>query len=215
MLLLSGTVISSAAYAAPHHSGDIMVRGGIAGTLVDDGHSTIREDDIVTNTSLTIDDGISVGADFVYFFNRNWAFEAGLTGPFKHDLYLHGVFEDPKFGSVLQATPTLSALFYIDRAWDFKPYVGLGVSYTMFFSEDFAGDAADNLGYENLTFKQSIGAVGQFGADYQVNRNWFVNANVKYVTMSSDVTYTVLTNNRNTTMDINPWIFSFKVGYKF
>ena len=49
MLLLSGTVISSAAYAAPHHSGDIMVRGGIAGTLVDDGHSTIREDDIVTN----------------------------------------------------------------------------------------------------------------------------------------------------------------------
>ena len=214
-MLLSSSMLSSVAFAAPHHTGDMMVRGGIAGTLVDDGHSTIKNDDIDTGTSLTIDNGISIGADFVYFLNRNWGLEAGITGPFKHDLNLHGVFEDPKFGSVLQATPTLSVLFYPDRAWDFKPYVGLGVSYAMFFSEDFAGDAADNLGYENLTFKDSVGAVAQFGADYQVNRRWFVNANVKYITMSSDVKYTVLSNDRNASMDINPWIFSFKVGYKF
>ena len=64
----------------------------------------------------------------------------------------------------------------------FRPYIGAGVNYTMFSGEETRGALAGN----NLKLDDWIGAAGQVGVDIG-QRNWFFNANVRYIDLSTDV----------------------------
>jgi outer membrane protein len=52
----------------------------------------------------------------------------------------------------------------------------------------------------------------QAGLDYRIAPRWYLNADVKYMWMDTDVS---LNGVRLTTVDINPWLLSIGVGYRF
>jgi len=86
----------------------------------------------------------------------------------------------------------------------FRPYVGLGVNYTLYTNDDLPpGLSTDN---------DSIGLALQVGMDVQLAPQWFLNVDLKKVKMGTDVS---ANGTKVTHLDIDPWLFGVGVGYRF
>ena len=139
--------------------------------------------------------------DISYFFTDNFAAELVLTWPQKMDVTLAG----NGIGSVKVLPPTLMLQYHFPPDEKFRPYAGVGVNYTNFSSKDFNIAGLD-------TSSSSWGPALQAGFDYQIAPRWYLNADVKYVWMDTDVS---LNGAKLTKVDINPWLLSIRVGYRF
>ena len=143
--------------------------------------------------------------DFTYFFSKNWAAEL-ILGTAKHDVDLNidgGGSADLGHVWLLPPTLNLQYHFYAD---DFKPYVGAGINYTIFYGVD-EGDL-DDIEYDN-----ALGFSLQAGLDYNLNDKWFLNLDIKKLFLKTDVTV----NGDPDTSEVNiaPLIIGLGVGMKF
>ncbi|MCO4759351.1 MAG: outer membrane beta-barrel protein, partial [Oceanospirillaceae bacterium] len=121
--------------------------------------------------------------------------------PFKHNITANGA----KIGDTKQLPPTLSLQYYpMDTQSALQPYVGVGVNYTTFFSEE------STLG--NLKLDDSWGLAAQAGVDYAVSDNVVLNAAVWYIDIDSDAS---LNGADIGTVEIDPWVYMVGVGYKY
>lgn len=139
--------------------------------------------------------------DISYFFTNNIAAELVLTWPQEVDVTLGGT----GIGSVKALPPTLLLQYHFMPDATFRPYAGVGVNYTRFSSQSFSIAGLD-------TSSSSWGPAVQAGFDFKVAPRWYLNADVKYVWMNTDVS---LNGAKLTTVDINPWLISVGVGYRF
>jgi outer membrane protein len=54
------------------------------------------------------------------------------------------------------------------------------------------------------------------GADYEINKNWSVNASARYIDISTDATFDVAGESiGKSSIDVNPMVYSLMLGYKF
>lgn len=149
--------------------------------------------------------------DFTYFFTKNWAAELILATA-NHDVKaVNTSAGNIDLGDVWLLPPTLTVQyhFYADK---FKPYVGAGVNYTIFYSAD-EGNVADNIDYDN-----GFGFAFQGGVDFSLSEKWFLNLDAKYLLLSTDATVdatTALGATVKADVDINPLILGFGIGMKF
>ncbi|WP_292948617.1 OmpW family outer membrane protein [Olleya sp. UBA1516] len=139
--------------------------------------------------------------DFTYFFTKHWAAELILATT-KHEVEVEGL----DLGHVWLLPPTLNVQYHF-YSGDFKPYVGAGVNYTIFYGED-AGDVV-GMDYEN-----SVGFSFQAGIDYNLNDKWFLNLDVKQLLLSTDVTVNAGEAVIPVEVDINPLIIGLGIGVK-
>ena len=151
--------------------------------------------------------------DISYFFTKNIAAELVLTYPQRVNIYSN--LTSGPTGTVTALPPSLLLQYHFTDLGQFKPYVGAGVNYTIFSNRNnFSIGGSNNA----LTVDQnSVGFVGQVGADYMLDKNWGVNVDVKYATMSTNVTgqnaYAGIGNIGKLTL--NPWMPAVGVTYKF
>ncbi|PCE64014.1 OmpW/AlkL family protein [Sediminicola luteus] len=165
--------------------------------------------------------------DFTYFFTPNIAAEL-ILGTTKHDVNttnssLVAIGGAPSanvdLGSVWLLPPTLTLQYHFATE-GLRPYVGAGVNYTIFYGVD-EGDTVADVDYDN-----SLGFALQGGIDYDLNDKWFLNLDVKYLWLNTDVT--VDASNLSplpelqqvlgaipAEVDINPLIVGLGVGMKF
>jgi outer membrane protein len=204
-----------------NQAGDILVRGGLTMVAPNSGQTPILLGGSADNgMSLTVDDNTQLGLNFVYFFDSNWAIELLAATPFTHDVTIQdpkavlGV-DGAKLGEVSHLPPTLSALYYFDTGTSLKPYVGVGLNYTIFFDEKFESAPTD-LGLTNLELDGSFGYSVQVGADYHINDKWHVNASVRYIDINTDATFDVAGDSiGSASIDVDPMVYSIMLGYKF
>ena len=112
--------------------------------------------------------------------------------------------------------PTLSAQYYfLGSQNSFKPYVGAGLNYTVFFDED-AGAGARGLGYDDIDLDDSFGLAAQIGFDYQLNENWMLNASVMYADINTTATLKGDgVDNLTVDYDLDPMVYRLNAGYRF
>jgi outer membrane protein len=142
--------------------------------------------------------------DFTYFFTRNLAAELILATT-RHEVTLNGT----SLGKVSVLPPTLTLQYHFTDLGAVKPYVGAGLNVTWFYNNGLQLPTGTKLGVDNT----SIGGALQGGFDYEIAKNWYFNADVKYIWMSTDVTLpsgATLTN-----LKINPWVYGIGIGYRF
>ena len=158
-----------------------------------------------TGATLNVDDGYTLGFNFTYMVNPNIGIELLAALPFKHDITLSGA---GTIAETDQLPPTLSVQYHFMPENTIRPYVGLGLNYTTFFNTDTKGALAGT----NLDLDDSWGVAGQLGVDIDVAPNWFVNADLRYISISTDAT---LNGVGIGTVDINPWVLGLTVGTRF
>jgi len=142
--------------------------------------------------------------DVSYFFTKNIAAELVLTYPQSIQIDAGG----NKLGTIKALPPSLVLQYHFTEFGAFKPYVGAGVNYTIFSSRNNLGNGAYSV--DNSSF----GAVGQVGMDYMFDKNWGLNLDVKYATMSTNVTATA-TGANGGKLTLNPWMPAVGVTYRF
>jgi outer membrane protein len=200
--LLAGT-------AQAYEAGNWLFRIGAYGVF--------PESDNLTNVpttggaTLDVDDGYSLGFNFTYMINPNIGIELLAALPFGHDLKLSGSAFPGVNGTVGhtdQLPPTLSLQYHFSPESSVRPYVGIGLNYTNFFNEDTEGA----LEGTSLKLDDSWGVAGQLGIDIDVAPNWFVNADLRYIGISTDAK---LNGVGIGTVDINPWVVGLTVGTRF
>ncbi|MCL6220322.1 OmpW/AlkL family protein [Zunongwangia pacifica] len=149
--------------------------------------------------------------DITYFFTKNWSLEL-ILGTTKHDVEaVNTAAGNIDLGSVWLLPPTLTFQYHLTELGNFKPYIGAGVNYTIFYSVD-EGPVADDLDYDN-----SFGFAGQLGFDYMISDKWFINLDVKKLFLQTDVTVnatSALDATVGADVDINPWLFGLGFGVK-
>ena len=155
-----------------------------------------------------IDSSVVPELDITYFVADEWAFEL-ILGVTPHDVSAVGTAAgDIDLGDVTLLPPTLTLQYHFNPEGQFRPYVGAGVNYTHFFNENTAsGSIATSIDYD-----ASFGYALQAGFDYQLNDDWFFNADVKYVDIDTDVT---INGTIQADVEIDPTIFGIGFGRRF
>ncbi|AFU69250.1 outer membrane protein, OmpW family [Psychroflexus torquis ATCC 700755] len=150
--------------------------------------------------------------DFTYFFTKNWSAEL-ILGTAKHDVKaVSTAAGDIELGDVWILPPTLTLQYHFLTEDGFRPYLGAGLNYTLFYSAD-EGPTADDVSYDN-----SVAFAFQAGLDYDLNEKWFLNVDAKYLTLSTDATVdatTALGATVGADVDINPLIIGVGIGMRF
>ncbi|WP_333695102.1 OmpW/AlkL family protein [Flavobacterium sp.] len=161
--------------------------------------------------------------DFTYFFTKNFAAEL-ILGTTKHDVNTVGsdisaiggpTSFDVDLGSVWLLPPTLTAQyhFYPLQEKKFKPYVGAGINYTIFYNVK-EGSVVKDVKYDN-----AIGFAAQAGFDVFINDTYFINFDVKRLFLKTDVTVDASNLAAGLSIpaevEINPWIIGLGFGMRF
>ena len=146
--------------------------------------------------------------DISYFFTKNIAAELVLTWP--QQVNITAGPGNTNVGKISALPPSLLVQYHFTDLGAFKPYVGAGVNYTIFGNrQNFPG-----LGNSVQVDQNSVGFVAQVGTDYMFDKNWGMNLDLKYATMSTNVT-TVQGNNNLGKLTLNPFMPAVGVTYKF
>lgn len=152
---------------------------------------------------IDIDNAIVPEVDLTYFFTPNLAAEL-IAATAKHDI---GYTGNTALGDAWILPPTVTLQYHFTPDSKFSPYVGAGLNYSLFYSEEAA------TGFTDLDVDGGVGYALQAGADYWINDHWGVNLDVKKLWLNIDAS---LNNNSITAdVDLDPWIVGAGVSYRF
>ncbi len=117
--------------------------------------------------------------DFEYFFTPNWSTELVLTYPQTQTVTVSGT----SIGTFKHLPPVLTAKYDFLPKEGFQPYVGVGVNFTIISDVNLAVPDVSPLKLNST----SIGPALQAGFDYKLQDHWYLNADVKWFKLGSDV----------------------------
>nr|WP_113867286.1 outer membrane protein OmpW [Brenneria salicis]NMN91642.1 outer membrane protein [Brenneria salicis ATCC 15712 = DSM 30166]RBP61445.1 outer membrane protein [Brenneria salicis ATCC 15712 = DSM 30166]RLM30342.1 outer membrane protein OmpW [Brenneria salicis ATCC 15712 = DSM 30166] len=205
-LLLAATLVPS--FVQAHQAGDFIVRAGSATVRPVEG-----SDNVLGLGSFNVDNSTQLGLTFSYMVTDNFGVELLAATPFNHKVGLNGV---GTIAEVKHLPPSLVAQYYFgEKADKLRPYLGVGLNYTMFFDEKFNQRGKD-AGLSDLSLKNSWGLAAQAGLDYNLDKNWLINASLWWMDIDTDVKFNHATAGQQTIKTrLDPWTFMFGVGYRF
>ena len=144
----------------------------------------------------------TLGFSAHYFFNSNWAVEGVVGVPPRFSLYGTGTLAPVgELGTARQWSPAIIGKYYFrDGGAEFRPYVGLGAAYVRYGSVSLTsglqGSFDARLGrppgstITTASLDNSVVAVFNAGAAWQLDRNWGISFSVSYLPLKSTATLT-------------------------
>ena len=216
--LISGFIVSTPLMAV--EQGDILVRARIINIAPDVGSNDITD---MSGTSLglggiDVDDATTLDIDFTYMVTNNFGIELLLDLTSTHDISGTGGLSGVNIGEVTVLPPSLIAQWHFLPANNIRPYAGAGINYTIFFDESTHSDLTNGLGATStgVSVDDAFGLVAQAGVDIDINKDWYVNFDAKYIAL--DTTATIQVDGMDTAkvdFDLNPWVFGVGIGTSF
>lgn len=184
--------------------GDFLVRiRGIA-VLPNDSSGSLST---VKNSGVRVGDSGTGELDFTYMWTENIGTELILATT-KHSLKGKKALSGVRIGSTWVLPPTLTLQYHFFSCSCFQPYVGVGVNYTVFYHEHCS------LPTTHLKLRNSWGVAAQVGFDYLLTDCWFLNFDLKYITMDTKA-HLKGTTAGTVDVTIDPFVVGAGIGYRF
>lgn len=240
--LLAAAVVSVAAAmpAIAQDAGDWQLRVGLGYIAPDTSNDDLVFSGMPLDTyNIDVDGQLGVVFDLTYFLSPNWGIELLASTPFTHDIDGAGALAGlGKIGETKHLPPTLSLQYHFNPSQSFRPYVGAGLNYTLFFDDSTNPGLHDGVvatangalgtsfsgGDTHLSIEESFGAAFQAGLDIDLTEKWFWNLNVRYIMINADAdlkttTFDPAGNEQiffsNIDVDIDPFVYSTQIGFRF
>lgn len=200
-------VIAALAVSAPAASAGVLdnlqVKVGVSGVLPNE-DATIS----AIGGDVEISDEVVPSLQLEYFLSDNVSVEL-LCCMARHDVQaVDTTLGTVDLGQISHFPPTVTAKYRWTTLGPFEPYVGAGVNYTTFFDEDEG--AVTSIEYED-----SFGGALQAGFDYRLDDHWALNVDVRRVWINTDVTIMAGPTRIDADVDIDPWVVTTAIGYRF
>ena len=129
---------------------------------------------------LDIDSDVKPTITAEYFLADNLGLEVLAALPFKHDIAIKGV---GTVGSTKHLPPTFTLQYHFNSKGKVSPFLGAGINYTTFFSEDTQGI----LKGTKLKLGDSWGLAAHAGLDFAVSKNGALRVDVRYMDIDTKV----------------------------
>lgn len=157
--------------------------------------------------NLTMDVGSNVRPTITgeYFLQDNLGIEVLAALPFQHDISVAGV---GKVGSTRHLPPTVSLQYHFGQG-KVKPFVGLGVNYTRFFSTKAEGAIAG----ASLDLSDSWGLAAHLGVDFKVGEKGAIRLDYRKVDIDTRVKLNGANLGTKNTVNIDPSVYG--IAYVF
>lgn len=206
---------TTAGALAGSSNGNFQVKVGVTGVLTDDDTNSLKAgavDLLALGAHASTDDIVIPSLTLTYYLNTNLAVELfccfgktslkgeGLIGPLG------------EIGETWMFPPILTLQYHFDGMGPIRPYVGAGVEWIHYFSEDLGHNG---LGAKSIDLNDSFGFAIQAGADLDLGGGWSLGADVKKVWEDTEVTWRTPTGSIKADHDIDPLILTANLGYRF
>lgn len=139
-----------------------------------------------------------------YFVRDNLGIEVLAAWPFEHDISISGVGQ---VGSTKHLPPTVSLQYHFGEG-TVKPFVGLGINYTLFMSEDTEGALAG----ADLELDDSFGLAAHAGIDFKVGEKGAIRIDARWIDIDTDVK---LNGTDIGTVTIDPLVYGAAYVFQF
>ena len=152
---------------------------------------------------LSVEPAITPGITLEYFVTKSIGVEL-VAAVAKHDIELN----NDVVGSLWILPPSLYAKYHFIPDSMISPYVGVGVNWV------YAWDEKITLG--DLDIDDSFGWAAKVGADIKIADNLFVNVDVMYLDVDTDLEVDLAGGGTlKSDLEINPWVYSAGLRYRF
>jgi len=196
VIALATAFSASAAQAA---AGDVIVRMRAIVVAPNEGSRT----GALQALNAKVNNDVVPEVDFTYMITNNIGAEL-IAATSMHKIKSGGA----QIGKTYVLPPTLSLQYHLAPEAAIRPYVGVGVNYTIFYKTKSSGP----IDGSNLDLKDSFGVSGQVGVDIDITKKFFVNLDVKYITMKAKAR---LNGAGIGKMDLNPLVLGIGFGTRF
>lgn len=210
MALAAATVLALAGAAQaqtfePKAAGHIMLNVRVTDVAPDAGDKITTLAGADTGLKAKVSDSVMPTIGLTYFFTDHVGAELVL-GTTKHTVKAVGGTTDVKVKDTWVLPPVLVLQYHFMPKARFSPYVGAGVNYMIFYGDK------DRNGF-HLKLKDGWGEALQLGADYAIQGRWSANVDVKKIYFDTRATDAV--NGVKSKVNLDPWVVSAGVGYRF
>ncbi|HZX78877.1 OmpW/AlkL family protein [Lysobacter sp.] len=152
-----------------------------------------------------VDTDVKPTLTFEYFVRDNLGIEVIAAWPFEHDISIDGL---GTVGSTKQLPPTVSLQYHFNSKGKVSPFIGAGVNYTAFFSEDTRGA----LEGSKLKLDDSWGLAAHAGIDFAVGERSAIRVDARWIDIDTDVK---LDGTDIGTVNIDPIVYGAAYVMKF
>ncbi|MEL6487932.1 MAG: OmpW family outer membrane protein, partial [Pseudomonadota bacterium] len=194
-------------------AGDILVR--LRAITVAPTESAGGVNPTFPNGSVEVDNAYTAEVDFSYFFTDHVAAELILATT-RHNI--SGSGDLSALGDIAETRvlpPTLTFQYHPYPDVQVSPYIGIGLNWTQFYSEDSTSNLNDAIGTTKINLDGSVGISFQLGADYRIDDKWFLNVDVKYIDIDTEATLNTGGLINTVDVDLDPFVAGFGIGRRF
>lgn len=219
IVVSSLAVLSMSSPVVAIETGDILVNARLLNISpnVDNNDITTLAGDSAGLGGIDVDDAYSLGVDITYMVTNNFGVELMLDTTSKHDINGANGLPVNDVGDVTVLPPSVIALWHFMPNNNVRPYVGAGLNYTFFFSENTTSELDAGLGGDTgLDVDDAFGLVAQAGVDVDISKKWYLTFDAKYIDLDTEATITVDGNDAaKVKFDLNPLVLGIGVGTTF
>ena len=168
--------------AAPAHAaaGDVLLR--VRGIMVAPTESSGSILPAFPGEKVKVDNSVMPEVDITYMATDHIGFEL-IAATTKHNVSGRSGTTGGigKLASTWVLPPTLTVQYHPLPNGKVRPYVGVGVNYTAFYSDKASSGLEAAVGDSSVALKDSFGWAAQAGVDVDLNKKFFLNFDVKYI----------------------------------
>lgn len=214
MLLLPALGLIAAPQMAAAEAGDILLRARAVAVVPNEDSGSVLP--AFPGERISVSDSFAPEVDITYMATDHIGFEL-IAATTEHDF--SGVTGTTgaigELGSTWVLPPTLTLQYHFAPDAQVRPYIGAGINYTAFHSEDASNALEAAVGSTDVSLSDSWGFALQAGIDIDIGNNLFLNFDIKYIDIDTTATLrTAGAGVQRVDVDLDPFVFGIGFGIR-